>query len=209
MQAFQGLLSQVRSFLSACLDCIGVLGSRCGTEAWQGRWPAISQPWTWGIYHGAHHHTWPWAVVICQSAILAFGTRPDHVVEAASAEGVVSSWPRGLKQLLIFYEKPEAAPWAQPVSEAVPGPSAWHPLYLSLSYAVTAKKILWEPWGRKLDPPQRSGAQPKVGNVLTLITVWFPLTLLSASPFSLGIFYPISSRKIGSYINIHFFKAIV
>lgn len=184
--AFQGFLSQVRSFLFACLPWIVVLDAR-GMEQRLCRGdgqPSISCGHA-GIYHGAHHHTWPWAATACQSSILASGT--SQVAEVASADGVVSCWPRGLNWLLILYGKPEAAPWAQPVSEGGPGPSAWHNLFPSLLYPVPSwqqRKFCWSP--RQETGPPRSGAQPQVGSLLDGPSSLYGSHQLS-SPFLLSL----------------------
>lgn len=209
MQAFQGFLSQVRNFLSFCLPWIVVLDSR-GMEQRLCRGDgqlSVSSEHT-GIYHGAHHHSWPWAAAACQSSILASGT--SQVAEAASADDVVSCWPRGLNCCWFFKGNQTlltgSSQWVKWSQAHLPGIP-----YTCLSSILCrdSKENSVGALDRKLDPP-RSGLSPRWAACwLILIAGWFPPALLSASPFSLGIFYPVSSRKTGSYINIHFFKAIV
>lgn len=65
-------------------------------------------------------------------------------------------------------KKPEAAHWAKPVSEAVPGPSAWHNLFLSLLSPGPRQQRKFCGSPRQETGPPRSGAQPKMcGSVLT------------------------------------------
>jgi len=96
MQAFGAFLSQLRRFLSAPLPCmVAVLHSRglARSEAWWRWWPAAHQIYT------CRRPPWcpppPLALGRCPPA-LHIGFCTGQVVEATSAEGVASCWPRGV-----------------------------------------------------------------------------------------------------------------